>query len=169
MAGSRVSNIVWVLPRPRADHYPGRFPLYFERKLIQLLNIQANGRILHPFGGKAEYGIRVDLDPSVMPDIVGNAELLPFGDNTFDLVVCDPPYTGELAKSIYNNPGPKFGKYTSEAVRVCREYGYICLYHWYMMPRLKGTALRCRIIILQRTWGRPRVATILQKNTAFHL
>lgn len=163
-----VSNLVWVLPRPRPEHYPGGFPLYFERKLIAFLQLMPGARILHPFGGKAEYGIRIDLDPSVQPDIVANAEMLPFQDNTFDLVICDPPYTKELAKSIYNCPGPKFGKWSKEAVRVCKEFGFICLYHWVMMPRLPATALKSRIVILQRTWGRPRVATILQKNTAYH-
>lgn len=163
-----VSNLVWVLPRPRPEHYPGGFPLYFERKLITFLQLVPGARILHPFGGKAEYGIRIDLDPSVQPDIVANAEILPFQDNTFDLVICDQPYTDELAKTIYHCSGPRFGKWTKEAVRVCKEFGFICLYHWVMMPRLHATALKSRIVILQRTWGRPRVATILQKNTAYH-
>lgn len=163
-----VTNLVWVLPRPRKDHYPGGFPLYFERKLITLLQLQNGAKVLHPFGGKAEYGIRVDVDPSTNPDILGNAENLPFQDNTFDLVICDPPYTEDLAKKIYRCPGPKFHKWTREAVRVCKEFGIICLYHWVMLPRLSGTALRLRIVILQRTWGRPRVATILQKNTDYH-
>lgn len=163
-----VTNLTWVLPRPRGDHYPGGFPLYFEGKLIRLLQLQNGAKILHPFGGMAEYGIRVDVDPSINPDIVANAESLPFNDKTFDLVVCDPPYTADLAKKLYKCPGPKFYKWTREAVRVCKEFGFICLYHWVMLPRLSGTALRCRIVILQRTWGRPRVATILQKNTEYH-
>ena len=165
---SRVSNLVWVLPRPRGDHYPGGFPMHFERRLIALLNLPLSARILHPFGGMAEYGVRVDLDPGVKPDIIGNAEALPFPDNTFHLVICDPPYDPEHARDLYKAPTPKFRRYSREAVRVCREYGFVCLYHWYMMPRLPGTALRCRIVILQRIWGRPRVATILQKNTEFH-
>lgn len=163
-----VSNIVWVLPRPRVDHYPGGFPQHFESKLIKLLMLNGNAKILHPFGGKAEYGVRVDLDPGTNPDYVADAHALPFENDSFDLVICDPPYTGDLAKKIYNSPGPKFHTWSKEAVRVCREFGYICLYHWLMMPRLPGTALKSRIIILQRTWGRPRVATILQKNTAYH-
>lgn len=163
-----VSNLVWVLPRPRADHYPGGFPLYFESKLLRLLQLQPGSRVLHPFAGMAEYGVRVDLDPSVKPDCVANAESLPFRDNTFDLVICDPPYTDGLAKTLYDAPGPRLSRYGKEAVRVCREFGFVCLYHWYMMPRLAGTALRTRVIILQRTWGRPRVATICQKNTAYH-
>lgn len=163
-----VTNLTWVLPRPRTEHYPGGFPLYFERKLIQFLMLGPGSRILHPFGGRAEYGVRVDLDPSVCPDVVGNAESLPFRDGSFDLVICDPPYTEELAKKIYHCSGPRFGRWTKEAIRVCKELGFICLYHWVMMPRLSGTALRVRIVILQRTWGRPRVATILQKNTQYH-
>lgn len=142
--------------------------MYFEKKLIEFLQLMPGSKILHPFGGMAEYGIRCDINAEVNPDFVCDAQALPFEDNTFDLVICDPPYTKDLAKKIYNCSGPKFGKWSKEAVRVCREFGFICLYHWVMMPRLPGTALRTRVIILQRTWGRPRVATILQKNTAYH-
>lgn len=118
-----VSNLVWVLPRPRADHYPGGFPLNFERKLISFFPMGPGARILHPFGGMAEFGLRLDLDPSVKPDIIANAENLPFPDNVFDLVICDPPYTAALARKIYNSPGPKFKKWTAEATRVCKEFG----------------------------------------------
>lgn len=163
-----VSNLVWVLPRPRKDHYPGGFPLYFEGRLIKFLMLMPGSRVLHPFGGMAEYGIRCDLDPSVHPDVIADAHNLPFCDNVFDLVICDPPYTSKLADKIYNSPAPKFKTWSLEAIRVTKEFGFICLYHWLMMPRLPGTALKSRIIILQRTWGRPRVATILQKNTEYH-
>jgi len=163
-----VSNLIWVLPRPRKEHYPGGFPLYFEGKLLRLLQIQPGSRVLHPFGGMAEYGIRVDVSREVNPDIIANAESLPFRDNAFDLVICDPPYNDELAKKLYKAKNPRLTKYGKEAVRVCREFGFVCLYHWYMMPRLAGTALRARVIILQRTWGRPRVVTICQKNTEYH-
>jgi len=163
-----VSNITWVLPRPRKDHYPGGFPQHFESMLFRLLQIQPGSKILHPFGGMAEYGIRIDLKSEVRPDVIANAESLPFRDNTFDLVICDPPYNGELSKTLYDGPAPRITRYGPEAVRVTKEFGFICLYHWYMMPRLKGTALRTRVIILQRTWGRPRVATICQKNTEYH-
>jgi len=164
-----VTNYVWILPRPRADHYPGGFPQHFESKLLKFLNVGLGAKILHPFGGMAEYGIRVDLARGPKPDIVANAECLPFRDNTFDLVILDPPYSDQHAKKLYNAPPARFRRYTTEAIRVCKGYGFICFYHWYMTPRLEGTKLKSRLVILQRIWGRPRIATICQKDTAFHL
>jgi len=52
--------------------------------------------VLHLFGGKADFGTRMDIDPSVLPDIVGDAWLPPFSKDAFDVVVLDPPYVGEF-------------------------------------------------------------------------
>jgi hypothetical protein len=52
----------------------------------------AGKRILHPFGGRSTFGIRVDIDPIVRPDVIGDAWLLPFKRDAFDVVVLDPPY-----------------------------------------------------------------------------
>lgn len=49
-------------------------------------------RVLHPFGGMATFGIRMDIDPSVRPDVIADAWLPPFGANSFDVVILDPPY-----------------------------------------------------------------------------
>ena len=159
-----VSYHVWVLPRPRQDRYVGGFPLYFEKRLLGFLGLDPKrARILHQFGGMGEYGIRLDLKKDLRPDVVGDAHHLPFADNTFDLVICDPPYSDELAEKLYDTPPLRFREWSSEAVRVTKPWGIICLYHLMILPRLKGTRLVSRIIILGRTYSRPRVATILQK------
>ena len=49
-------------------------------------------RVLHLFGGRADFGLRVDVDPSVRPDVVADAWLPPFARDSFDVVVLDPPY-----------------------------------------------------------------------------
>lgn len=61
----------WVLPRPRPDAYVGGFPLHFERKLWRLLGEPE--KVLHPFGGLAEIGDRVDLNATTSPTFVGDA------------------------------------------------------------------------------------------------
>ena len=53
-----VPTETWVLPRPRKVRYKGGFPLHFEKKLWRLLGEPVS--VLHPFGGKAEIGVRVD-------------------------------------------------------------------------------------------------------------
>jgi len=160
-----VTYYVWCLPRPKSNKYRGGFPLHFEKKLLEFLGLDPkNALILHQFGGAGEYGLRVDLKREARPHIVADAHHLPFPDNTFDLVICDPPYSDELAESLYETPPLKFNRWTEEAVRVCKVYGIICLYHMLIMPRLKGTRLVSRIVVLGKVFSRPRVATILQKR-----
>lgn len=46
----------------------------------------------HPFGGRAKFGRRGDIDPSVAPDVIADAWLPPFICDAFDVVILDPPY-----------------------------------------------------------------------------
>ena len=46
--------------------------------------------------GKSKVGYRVDINPYFKPDIVADLNDFPFGKNSFDVVVCDPPF------SMYN-------------------------------------------------------------------
>lgn len=48
--------------------------------------------VLHMFGGRATFGVRLDIDISVKPDVVGDAWLPPFGRDSFDVAILDPPY-----------------------------------------------------------------------------
>jgi hypothetical protein len=50
------------------------------------------GAVLHLFGGRSKFGIRIDVDPVVKPDVLADAWLPPFGPQSFDVVVLDPPY-----------------------------------------------------------------------------
>ncbi len=78
-----IDTETWVLPRPRKNKYKGGFPLHFEKKLIRKLGfdeIADRAKILHPFGGAAEFGIRCDLVASTMPDKVADAHDLPSGN-----------------------------------------------------------------------------------------
>lgn len=48
--------------------------------------------VVHLFGGRADFGVRLDIDPSLNPDVLGDAFLPPFARDSFDVVVLDPPY-----------------------------------------------------------------------------
>lgn len=48
--------------------------------------------MLHLFGGKAKFGTRIDIDSAVRPDVIADAWLPPFGENSFETVILDPPY-----------------------------------------------------------------------------
>ncbi len=45
--------------------------------------------------------VGMDIDPSVHPDVVGDNTAMPFADDSWDIVVWDPPHTGEQGKSQF--------------------------------------------------------------------
>lgn len=157
-----ISTIVWTLPRPPRSKYKGGFPLYFEQNLVQLLGYPE--RILHPFGGRAEIGTRVDLNETLEPDLVADAHALPLEDESFDLVVLDPPYSDEEARELYATPKLRPAQYTREAVRVLREGGWLVVYG----DREPARPARCnhalRIMVVLRPHHRPRIAMVFQKR-----
>lgn len=48
--------------------------------------------VFHPFGGRASFGIRGDIDWTVRPNVIADAWLPPFREDAFDVVILDPPY-----------------------------------------------------------------------------
>jgi len=164
-----ITTETWVLPRPRKNKYKGGFPLHFEKKLLRTYNYDTNqnlkDKVLHPFGGMAEYGFRCDINPKVNPDMIIDAHHLPKNwENKWEFVIIDPPYDNEKSKELYNSGKLSYSKYISEAVRVCRPDGFIAMYHWVMTPRPNGCKFDRRIVILTRTWHRPRVCCIFKKE-----
>jgi hypothetical protein len=65
------------------------FPAPIDRRLQRELSGLS---VLHLFGGRATFGVRLDMDPITQPDVIGDAWAPPFGKNSFDAVVLDPPY-----------------------------------------------------------------------------
>jgi len=167
----KIENYAWVLPRPAKSKYIGSFPLHFEIKLLRLLEIDpTKHKVLHPFGGKVEFGERCDINPDVQPDYVCDAHSLPFADETYDLVVLDPPYSEEYAELLYDTK--KYGKlkfktYTAEAVRVCKEGGFVVMYHDHATPAIPDTILVKRILMETRVWHKARIIHIHQKRSEF--
>jgi hypothetical protein len=52
---------------------------------------------LHVCCGKSPLGdVRADFDPANNPDVVCDAAKLPFADESFESVLCDPPYNGKF-------------------------------------------------------------------------
>ena len=166
---NKIENLAWVLPRPRkTSKYVGGFPLHFEKKLLKLLDIDPNyHKILQPFGGMGEFGIRIDLRESVKPDVLANAHNLPFKNNIFDLVLLDPPYSQEDCIRLYDKKLPKliFKKYVAEAVRVTKEKGYVVMFHVVAYPSIPNTILIKRILIEVRIWHKGRIVHIHQKRS----
>jgi hypothetical protein len=157
-----ISTITWTLPRPGKSKYKGAFPLHFEQNLVRLLGYPE--KVLHPFGGMAEIGTRVDLNPTVQPDVLADAHELPFAAESFDLVVLDPPYSDEEALELYETPPLRPRVYTAEAVRVLREGGWLAVYGDREPARPPRTNHTLRIMVVLRPGHRPRVCMVFQKR-----
>jgi SAM-dependent methyltransferase len=157
-----IPTLVWTLPRPAKSRYKGAFPLFFEQNLVQLLGYPE--RILHPFGGMAEIGTRVDLQADLNPDVIADAHDLPFANGSFDLVVLDPPYSNEEAQTLYQTPKLRPGIFTKEAVRVLTEGGWLVVYGNREPRRPPCCNHTMRIVVVLRPGHRPRIAGVFQKR-----
>jgi len=157
-----VPRTMWWLPRPRRNKFKGGFPLHFEKKLMELLDMPK--LILQPFAGNCEWGIKVDINREFKPDVIADAHNLPFKDDVFNLVLLDPPYSDAYSKSLYKSGKIHFNKYTSEAVRVTRPRGFIAVYHYYLSPRLKGTTWHHLLVVVTRVFHKGRIISIFRKE-----
>lgn len=163
-------NIAWVLPRPRPDYYKGSMPLYAEEWLLDLARAllgKDKVDILSLFCGKLSQGLRVDISPSVNPDIVADAhEISKVISDKFDVVFADPPYSNEEANDLYGTPKLNYKKWTAEADKLLKPGGLLIVYHKYMMPNPnpKNYIVSKRVFIGTRTYHVPRVAIYFRKK-----
>ena len=85
-----IPEILWCGNHRGMRHGNGwAFPRAVEKLLISLTEGKS---VLHPFGGIASWGVRMDIDPLVKPDVIADAWMPPFAQDSFDVVILDPPY-----------------------------------------------------------------------------
>lgn len=79
--------------RPRKKYGRRQNGWSFPPAVRELLLQNTQGQTaVHFFGGRADFGVRMDLDLETNPDVVGDAYLPPFAEGSFDHVILDPPY-----------------------------------------------------------------------------
>jgi hypothetical protein len=69
------------------------FPKTVDKFLREFVGVRT---ALHLFGGKASWGVRLDIDPNVRPDFCGDAFNPPFERDQFDVVILDPPHVKDF-------------------------------------------------------------------------
>ena len=82
-------EVLWC-PNTRSGRKNGwAFPAAVNKHLKEAT---AGKSVLQLFGGISDFGTRLDIDPKVLPDVIGDAWLPPFRQDAFDVVIIDPPY-----------------------------------------------------------------------------
>ena len=88
---SRRPETLWCPNSRQGTSNRWSYPPTVEKLLRQI----TDGRtVLQLFGGLSRWGIKLDIDPLTKPHVLGDAWMPPFGRNSFDVVILDPPYAG---------------------------------------------------------------------------
>ena len=80
----------WACSRPHGK-YTGIWPGGLIERVFELVGKPQT--ILEPFAGTSKLGVGIDLNRNGSPTIVGDAQQLPIRNDSFDMVLLDPPYT----------------------------------------------------------------------------
>jgi len=177
-------NIVWNLHR-NTSKYTGAYPNGFIRELDRFIGL-AGKDVFHLFGGTTQQGLfknhTNDINKKIPATFHFDArEEFPIEDNVYDVVLCDPPYDMEkvhmssksgkeireklhYGKGMYKTEFVPPYSFVDEAVRICKPEGFICVLHFLVYKRPKGTE---RVIIIPVISGpnlRIRALNIFQKN-----
>lgn len=116
----------------------GDYPPTFLKRALSLFPGVNKERTLHCPSGSLNGqfgGVTVDLirDEKRCPQVIASADKLPFEDNSFDLVLSDPPYSKADAEK-YGTPPYPLKKSMEEFRRVLAPKGYLGLLHFYYPP-----------------------------------
>jgi hypothetical protein len=109
--------------------YYGEYPPGYLDRVLSLFPSMDPLRTLHLFSGTVPEGtgIRMDINPDLHPDVIGDAEHVKdfFGRGAFDLVIADPPYSKEHAKN-YGYKLPVARKVLASLYHVVVPGGHVC-------------------------------------------
>lgn len=118
----------------------GQYPRGFIGKMLPWLRCRRD-QVLHLCSGclpRGE-GIRVDIRAAARPDIRADVTRLPLADDSVAAVMCDPPYSPDYARRLYNVKYPRPSAILAEAARVVRPGGMIVFVHYITPAPADGT------------------------------
>ncbi len=112
----------------------GGYPRGFVAWAAPQLNARPR-EVLHLCSGGLPTGVgrcRVDVRPSMRPDVVADCRALPFRAASFRAVMLDPPYSEEYAAELYGTGYPRPSHLLAEASRVVEPGGRIGILHFFV-------------------------------------
>ena len=136
---------------PMTNRYPGGFPVGFIKYLKE--NGWWGDKRCYLCCGKVddEDAVRVDIKEEVNPTHLEDARNTSLPDEEFDCIIIDPPYSKDLAKSMYGTEKvwSWINSFTKEALRLCKEDGLIITLSYEVPRRIKGCDLVACIGVYQ--------------------
>ena len=153
--------------RNKSSYY-GTYPPNYLKRVRLLFPRYEEHRVLHVFSGvveKEKNEMKLDINPALNPEILGNAEEMPIKSNRFDIILADPPYEKSDSER-YGCKHPNKKKVIKECARVLNKDGVLV---WLdtripMWAKADGWKLRGTIGFNQSTQHRTRTITILEKS-----
>ena len=125
--------------------YPGGFPRGF-LVWLQQQGWWGNNRVYLCGGGvKAQdpKGVTVDIKPETHPDYCEDATATSLPNQCTDCVIIDPPYSRDLAHSLYNTAPvwKSINAFTREAYRLVQVGGLIVTLTYEVPKQIKGCTI----------------------------
>lgn len=152
---------------PTSPGVYGMYPVGFIVKILPWLRCDRS-EVLHVCSGGLPpgEGIRVDIRPEALPDILADGRKLPLPDNSQAAVLIDPPYTEHYARDLYGTDYPRPAHLLAEASRVVRPNGRIGFVH-YIVPNAPPGCRFVKAFGLSMGFGYPmRAVTIFEREQA---
>jgi hypothetical protein len=143
----------------------GMYPASFIPRILPWLNCERS-EVLHVCSGGLPpgEGIRVDIRPEALPDILADGRALPLPDGSQAAVLLDPPYTEHYARDLYGTDYPRPAHLLREAARVVRPNGRIGFVH-YIVPNAPPGCAFVKAFGLSMGFGYPmRAVTIFERE-----
>ncbi len=160
---------VWMIGnnyRSKMGYY-GEYPPGYLDRVMSMFSDIGEQDILHLFSGsldKSVKGVRLDINPDLSPDIIGDAEKLSsLSSRKFRLIIADPPYSEEDAKH-YGRCLVNRNKVVQECKKVLQPGGFLVwLDQAFPMYRKTELQLIGTIGIIRSTNHRVRMVFIWQR------
>ncbi len=149
----------------------GAYPASYLQRLESMFGSFDNYKILHLFSGslpKSDNYIRFDMVQDA--DVQGDAEELSqyFKENTFDIILADPPYTFEDAEK-YTTPMVNRKKVLSECSKILKPGGYLVWLDCSLpMHKKQELLMRGFISLVRSTQHRFRLVAFFKKPEAIN-
>jgi SAM-dependent methyltransferase len=128
---------LWLTGPPPAtgqfQRYPSRFWYNFKK------HYEIPEKVLHMFSGSMDWGDTTDIRSDTGATFVAPYNDLPIENNTYDMVIADPPYNKGFASewTTHDKDLPKPKHILIEAARVTKPGGIIAILHIIVIPAYK--------------------------------